>query len=72
MFHREYKKNGNIHLAYSWILCAQVERWKPMHGETAVQFLNVHFHHLAATKDPAPPLPTCVDKHIQIAHTQDN
>ena len=52
MFHREYKASrGRTHLAYSRLLVAQVEWWKPMHGQDAVQILNVHFHHLAAKKD---------------------
>ena len=56
MFHREYKRRGRTHLTYSRMLVAQVEWKRPMHGQRAVQFLNVHFHHMAAKKDSATPL----------------
>ena len=56
MFHREYKRKGKTHLTYSRLLVAQVEWKRPMHGQQAVQFLNVHFHHMAAKKDSATPL----------------
>ena len=52
LFHREYKKNRKTCLAYSHLLAAQIA-WLPgskMHGLEAVQFLNVHFHNLAAKK----------------------
>ena len=51
LFHKEYKKAGTMHLAYSHLLCAQVKWHMHMHGFEAMQFANVHFHHMVAEKD---------------------
>ena len=51
MLHREYTRRGKKHMTYSRLLVAQVEWLTPMHGQDAVQILNVHFHHMAAKKD---------------------
>lgn len=51
LFHREYKKGGRTHFAYSRVLTAQVEWHEAMHGRMATQVANVHFHHLAAKKE---------------------
>ena len=50
LFHCQYKKKGKLAMAYSRVLCAQINWRKPMHGQTSVQFLNVHFHNLPAKK----------------------
>ena len=54
LFHCMYQKKGKKHLAYSRILCAQVEWRSPVHGYRATQFLNLHFHNLVAKKELRP------------------
>ena len=51
MFHRDYTMKEKIRKAYSRILTAQVEWEKPMNGDAAEQFVNVHFHHSVAKQD---------------------
>ena len=51
MYHREYKDEGNIKKGISRIVTAQVEWLRPMNGDAAEQFVNVHFHHSVAKQD---------------------
>ena len=54
IFHRDYKRKGKFHVAYSRLLTAQIVWHQPRHGYKTMQLLNVHLHHLVAKKDTSP------------------